>query len=63
MRFYEALVSPSAERLSVFSVIEHTSIFDQSVDMMLSAVFTVGHLENTRHAEQSLLSFSVGHHQ
>lgn len=34
---------------------------DESVDVVLSSMLTVGHLKHTRHTQQGLLSVSVAH--
>ena len=41
---------------------EELLVFNKSVDMILSPVFTRGNLENKRYTEQGLLGVAVRHH-
>lgn len=41
---------------------EELLVFNKSVDMILSSVFTRGNLKNKRYTEQGLLGVTVRHH-
>lgn len=41
---------------------EELLVFDKSVDMILSSVFTCGNLKNKRYTQQGLLGVAVCHH-
>lgn len=41
---------------------EELLVFNKSVDMILSSMFTCGNLKNKRYTEQGLLGVTVRHH-
>lgn len=47
--------------MCVYRAVSGVLVFDEPVNVVLGSVFAGGHLKHKGNAQQSLLSFSVGH--